>query len=124
MGRSIRPVAMSVLFGVLFCVVLMLVMSVIITTQDIPQSAIEPLAVFAVSVGAFVAGYLCARALRANGLMYGAVCGAVLTVIVLIAGLIAGTGGLGIPALFRTVFLMLSSMLGGVIGVNTKKRRK
>ncbi|MCL2056329.1 MAG: TIGR04086 family membrane protein [Oscillospiraceae bacterium] len=121
--ESIRPIAVSAVCGIIVCALLMLVMSIVITTQDVPHSAIEPMAVFAVSAGALAAGYLCARAMRSGGLVHGGACGLVITLIVLIAGLSAGNS-LGVPALFRIIFIMLSSMMGGVIGVNTRRRKK
>jgi len=121
--ESIRPIAVSVVCGMAACILLMLLMSVLLTTQNIPQSAIEPMALFAISAGAFTAGYLCARAMRSGGLVYGGACGLIITLIVIIAGLSAGNS-LGAPALFRIIFIMLSSMLGGVVGVNTRRRKR
>lgn len=121
---GVRPVAMSVLTGMAVCMALLVIMSVVVTTQNIPQSAIDPMAIFAMSAGAFVSGYLCAGAMRANGLIYGAICGFVITVIVVVAGQFVDGGGLGIPALFRMAFVMLSAMIGGVIRVNTRRRKR
>lgn len=123
-SRSLRPVALSVLIGALFCALLLLLMSVLLSTQNIPQFAIHPMASFAISAGGFVAGFCCAKIMREKGLAYGAFCGAVLTVIVLLAALALKDNGFGIPALLKTAFIMLSSMLGGVLGVNTRRRRK
>jgi putative membrane protein (TIGR04086 family) len=99
-------------------------MSVVVATQNIPHAAIEPMALVAVSAGAFVAGYLCAKAMGAHGLVYGAISGAIILIIVLIAGAAMGNGGWGLPALFRALFIMLSAMIGGVIRVNTGKKRR
>jgi putative membrane protein (TIGR04086 family) len=123
-GRSIRPIAVSVAAGILFSILLLFLMSVVVATQNIPQAAIEPMALFAASAGAFAAGYLCAKAMGANGLLYGAISGAGILLVVLIAGAATGSGGLGIPALVRALFILLSAMIGGVIRVNTGRRRR
>ena len=122
--KSLRPIAVGVFAGILCCIALLLVFSAVLATQNIPQSAIGPMAVFAVSAGGFAAGYLCARMMRANGLMYGAVCGLIITALVLLAGQFSGSGGLGVPALFRGIFITLSAMAGGVVRVNTRRRRR
>lgn len=124
MGRRVRPVAVSVLIGTVFCALVLLLMSVLMSVQNIPQFAVGPMASFAFAAGGLVAGFCCARILRENGLVHGAVCGAALTVIVLLAGLALGDNGFGIPALFKIAFVMLSAMLGGVLGVNSKRRKK
>ncbi|MDL2233165.1 TIGR04086 family membrane protein [Ruminococcaceae bacterium OttesenSCG-928-L11] len=122
-GFSIRPVAFSVLAGVIVCALLMLAMSAVVASRNIPQSAIDPMALAALTLGAFAAGYLCAKLVGSNGLIYGAVCGAILTAIVVLAGMVSGAGGMGVPAVFKAIFIMLAAMLGGVLRVNTKRRR-
>lgn len=124
MVRNVRPIAVSVLIGAVCCALILLLMSVLMSVQSIPQFAVDPMASFALAVGGFVAGLCSARIIRQNGLAYGAVCGAILTVIVLLAGLALPDNGFGIPALLKIAFIMLAAMLGGVMGVNTKKRRK
>lgn len=122
--RCIRPVAISVLIGAVCCALVLLLMSVIVSSQNIPQFAIDPMAIFSICVGGFAAGFCCARIMREGGLAYGALCGVVLTIIVMLAGLAIKDNSFGIPALLKIAFIMLSSMLGGVLGVNTKRRRK
>lgn len=122
--RSIKPIAVSTLVGAIFCIGILLLLSLVVSTQNIPQAMISPMAIFAVSVGSFASGFCCARAMRANGLAYGALCGVIMCTVVLFASLIVSDGGFGIPALLKIAFMMLSSMIGGVMGVNTKHKRK
>lgn len=123
MRRSLKPVALSVLSGVVVCVIILLLFSALISTQNIPHSMINPLATLAISIGAFVAGWLCVRVMREKGLIYGAICGVVMILILLIASAIAGSG-LGMPFLFKAVFALLCSMLGGVASVNKKQKKR
>lgn len=123
-ARHMKPVAISVLIGAVCCALALLLMSLIMTVRSVPQMAVDPMASLALALGGFVAGLCCTRIVRENGLVHGALCGAVFTVIVLLAGLAVKDNGFGIPALLKIAFIMLSSMLGGVLGVNTKRRRK
>jgi putative membrane protein (TIGR04086 family) len=59
--------------------------------------------------------------MRRKGLLYGAVCGVLLTGIVMIAGIALHDGGFGVPMLFKALFLTLPAMLGGVLGVNARR---
>lgn len=123
-GRMLRPVAVSVGIGAIVCIAFLVLFAVIISSRDIPQSAIDPMAIFAVSVGSFVAGLCCARVVRNNGLMCGLVCGVILSVIVMLCGLAVPDNGLGLGALIKVMIMLFSGMLGGVLGVNTKRRKK
>lgn len=122
--RSVRPIAISILLGAACCSLVLLLLSFVITLYSVPQAAIDPMAVLALIIGGFVSGFCCARLLRQRGLLYGAICGALETIIFLMAGFILQDGGFGIPALLKIVFILLSAMLGGILGVNAKKRRR
>jgi putative membrane protein (TIGR04086 family) len=102
----------------------MLLMSLILTVQDIPQRAVGPMSTFAITVGAFAAGFCCTKIQRRQGLAYGAVCGAVLCVISMLASLGYPGGGFGVLSLIKAMFMLLGGMLGGVLGVNTRQKRR
>jgi len=123
-GRMMRPVAVSVVLGALVCVVLLLLFSVVISAGSVPQSAIDPMAVLAVSAGAFASGLSCAKIVKRNGLVCGLCCGVIFSVIVLICSLAVPGGGLGLGALLKTMLMVFSAMLGGVVGINTRRRRR
>jgi len=119
-----KPVLMSVALGVATCVAALLLLSVILAARSVPQSLINPMAVFSISAGALVAGFLCAKVIRRAGLAYGALCGAVFSLVVMLASFGVSDNGFGLTALFKIAFMMFSAMLGGVLGVNTRIRRK
>lgn len=123
-GRGVKPVIISTVSGVAVCIAMLLLFSLILSTQNIPQAAVSPMATAAVSLGALAAGYVCAKMLREKGLMWGLICGVILSFVVLLASFGLSGSGLGIPALFKVVFILLCSMLGGVMGVNTRHKRK
>lgn len=122
--RCIRPVAVSVLIGAVCCTVILVLLSLVLASANIPQFAVDPMASFALAAGGLVAGFCCTKIMGENGLAYGALTGAVMTLVVLLAGLALKDNSFGVPALLKIAYVMLSSMLGGVVGVNTKKRRK
>ena len=123
-SEVLRPVITSVIVGIVVSIIFLLLMSVVLATQNIPQRAIGPMSTFAVSAGAFAAGFACAKIMRKGGLAYGAVSGAALCLIAMLASLTISDGGFGMVALFKLIFMLLSGMLGGVFGVNVKRPRK
>lgn len=123
-GRMLRPVAVSVVLGAIISVVFLLLMSLVVSSRSVPQSMIDPMAIIAMSSGAFVSGLCCARIIHKNGLMCGLICGVIFAAVVLVCSFAVPENSLGLGALLKTMFMLLSSMLGGVLGVNTKKRKK
>jgi putative membrane protein (TIGR04086 family) len=121
MPRSVKPVAVSVLVGAVVSALLLLAMAFVLASRTVPQFAVNPMASFSLAGGGFAAGLCCAKIMRRKGLLYGAVCGALLTMIVLLAGLALRDGAFGVPVLFKALFLMLPAMLGGVLGVNARR---
>jgi len=122
--RNIRPIAVSVVLGAAVTIVILLIMSLVISTVGVPQSLINPMAILAISVGGFVAGICCAKIMRERGLLYGALCGAVLTVILLLSSFAISDNGFGLLALIKAMFILFSAMIGGVLGVNQRRRRR
>ena len=120
----VKPVLISVALGALTCIAVLLLLSFILSARSVPQSLINPLAVFSISSGALVSGFLCAKFIRRAGLAYGALCGAVFSLVVMLASFGVSDNGFGLTALFKIAFMMLSAMLGGVLGVNTRMRRR
>jgi len=121
--QYVRPVAFSVLAGAVACMIVLLIFSFVLSTQNIPQSLVDPMATVSICVGAFVSGLVCGKIIHRKGLVCGLVCGIALSFVLLLASLGISDGGFGIPALFKIVFILLFAMLGGVLGINTRKRR-
>ena len=123
MRHKLRPVVIGLTAGIVVSALLLFLFSILIMRQDTPQRLIEPLAIASLSVGAFFTGLACTRITRRGGLVYGMLCGLLLSGIVLLAGMIAGVGGVGASGIFRVIFITLCSMIGGVMGANARRRR-
>ena len=122
--RMTRPVLTSLAVGVIVCASTLLLFSLVLSARHIPHALINPMAVFAISVGALASGFCCAKLMRQGGLAYGALCGAMFCLVIMIASFGISDDGFGLSALFKVVFMMLSAMLGGVLGVNTRRTRR
>ena len=121
--ENIRPIIIGVMAGIAVCMALWLLFAVIVWTQNVPQSLIEPMAIVSISAGGLAAGFVCARIMRSGGLMYGLIVGAMLSIIMMLIGLGISNNSVGMPELFKTVFIVLSAAIGGVLGVNRGTRR-
>ncbi|MCL2857284.1 MAG: TIGR04086 family membrane protein [Oscillospiraceae bacterium] len=120
----VKPVLTSVAVGAAICAVVLVLLSVLLSARNIPHSLINPMATFAISVGALAAGFCCAKIVRRAGLAYGALCGGVFCLVIMLAGIGMADNGFGLTALFKITFMMICAMLGGVLGVNSSPRRR
>ncbi len=118
----LRPVLVGVAVGLIVCVGALMLMALIVQSVDVPRAAILPLAIVAAAIGAFLAGLTVAAVAKQKGLLLGAVCGLVLWLLILLAGVARYTGVSGEGAALKLAVLLLCGSVGGVLGVNMRKR--
>ena len=88
----------------------------------LPGSAALLFSGAALVIGAFAAGFLTARLLRKKGLLAGAVSGVWMFMLCCVVGAIAGAEFSGGAILFRMIIAVAAAAIGGVVGVNIKRR--
>ncbi len=120
---KIAAYIISVIVGAAATFILMLIFSAIMVGADLPDSFATPFASLSTAVGGLVSGFTASKILKSGGLLNGAVTGGVLFFIILIISLFTDKGGLTLNTLFNFVIIMLSALIGGVWGVNRKKKK-
>jgi putative membrane protein (TIGR04086 family) len=118
----LRPALVGVSVGIIGCVGLLMLMAMVVQSADVPRAAILPLAIAAAAIGAFLAGLTAAAMAGQKGLLMGAACGLALWLLILLAGVARYTGVSGMSALIKLAALVLCGGIGGVLGVNMRKR--
>ena len=121
--RFLRPVIIGAVVGALCCTLLLAVMAAIVASQAIPKAAITPMAIVAAAAGAFFGGFAAARIAKEKGLLIGGACGLLLFILVALAGFAFLKEIRGAYILVKLAVMLVLSALGGVIGVNLRKRR-
>ena len=121
---SYKPLLTGLIVSVLSTMSALLIFSALLTFRDIPPVILPVLSGVAIALGGFLGGLFAARKAGKNGLFFGIITGAALFLILLIASLLISTGGLTVMTLIKLAISVLSSAIGGIIGVNLKNRRK
>lgn len=120
----IRPLGFGVVAGAIGCLLMLLLMAALLLAQDVPQTAVSPLALVAVATGAFVGGFTSARLAGQNGWLMGLLCGLMLFVLLLLVG---GFALLDDPSgsqfLLKLAIVLVTAAVGGIVAVNVGKRR-
>ena len=117
-----RALAVSVAAGVIVTFLILSAFAALMSVRDLPHSAVVPMSIFGVAAGTILAGYCCASILRERGLLWGLSCGAVIFLLALFCELMLLGQPVGVLALYKFIIYAASGMIGGVLGVNKKRR--
>ena len=120
---SVTSVLVGVVGALLVSLLLLSMFSIVMTIRDLPSVVILLLACVSIAGGAFVGGMVAARLIRNRGLLTGAVTGLTFFLILYLTGLIMHQAGMDVWLLVKVAVAMLAGGIGGITGVNMRKRR-
>jgi|GEM_PF-5457724 len=110
--------------GVLLSMVLLLVFSLMINADKIPQDSVYPLAMSSVLIGGAFSGIIGARKMKNRKLLFGFLSGIVFFVLFLLIGLLESGGMFSFKTAVLTLLIaIVGSTIGGFLSP-VKKRRK
>lgn len=121
---GIKSVIIGLAFSMILSVVLIFIFAWILFSSSMPESASGAI-IFAVSlVSAFAGGLVCARMTKNRGLIFGALIGFLYFAVLYVISCFLGMRPDFAPAsVSMIIFGIGSGALGGVIGVNTVKKK-
>ena len=117
------PLGVGTGVGVLVCVVILLIAAAIMTTGVFPTTAVTAVSLVAAAIGAFVGGFVAAKLSCQRGLLYGAGVGLLMFLLIMVVGIAVSQELRGAMMLLKAALTIGIGALGGVVGVNVKKRR-
>ena len=120
----VKAVGISVLLGAACIAVLLLLFSIVMVTNDVPAFAIDICTSVSLGLGTLLAGYLAARILRSNGIVVGAVTAAVLFAVLFFISLIFVYRAITIVMLTKFAICLICGIIGGILGVNHKSKKR
>ena len=113
----------GIVLGVLVNILLLLIFAAVILLADIDRAFAQPLSSIVLGVGGFVAAIYTAKKIGGKGYLVGLIIGLLSFVVVTLIGLIINKNGLTKASVFRFIISFLSSVIGGIIGVNKKTQK-
>ncbi len=111
------------ILGVLGTLAAMLIFAAVLLFLNIDRAYATPFATISLAVGCFIASRYTAKKIGDKGYLIGIIIGAVLFVFITALSLIVGNS-LSLNTFFHFVIIMLSSIVGGIMGVNKDKHKK
>ncbi|MBQ2676647.1 MAG: TIGR04086 family membrane protein [Clostridia bacterium] len=119
-----KPILWGVLAGAVVTVIFMFLFAAVLTFSDMSDSAAAVMSMISLAVGSLAAGFVASKLFGKNGLFVGVATGAVLFIIVMIVSMLLSSTGFTIQSVIKLVLTLISGAVGGVAGVNLKKRKK
>jgi len=121
-GELCRPVGVGLLAAVATMVIIIAAFSLFfVIIESIAQSAIVPMSLLAAGLGCFIGSFICTSFTRCRGVLFGAVIGFAVFVIIWLIGLLGGEF-FGSRTVIKFVLLLLCGCFGGYLGCNSKRR--
>lgn len=123
--HALKAVVIGASAGALLLVLFLLVISgILVAAKSLPQNLLSPIVLVACGLSSFFAGYVCVRIARMRGMLYGILTGLLLFTVVFVEGVIAVNEPLSFEALVKGLLMTLCGAVGGIIGVNKRRKRK
>ena len=119
-----KPLLVGTVAGVVTAVAVMLLCALAVSCFSLPTAAMRAMAILTVAAGGFVGGYGAARTLRKKGLLIGVTVGVLLALILTVAGVLFTKEAPAMQSLSKFAILIVSAMIGGILGVNAKSKRR
>lgn len=120
----IKQILIGSACGIAATLLLVLIFGMVLTFSGMPLTIAPVLSVIALGIGSFVAGFISSKLTKSQGLIKGIVCGIVFAVLMVLIGLIFIKDSIGIFTLVKFIVIFLLSAFGGILGVNSKIRRR
>ena len=120
----VKPLLFGAIFGLVIIILVLMLLALIMSFGVLPISAAPALSSVSVAIGAFFAGFIAAKKFGKNGILIGALCGAVLFALFTIIGLAAFATAPSASTLIRLIVFVTAAAVGGIIGVGGQDKRK
>ncbi len=127
--NRLADVSKAIIFGVsigcIICIILFTISSMLfIFSKSLPQNLISYIVIVIMAVCSFFAGYFTAKIYKSNGLLYGAVSGLIIFLIIFFSGSIILQQTATTQTFLKFILSTLMGATGGVVGVNKKVKKR
>ena len=120
--ESIKTILKGSIISMILTLLLLFLFATLLTYTNISENTIPAVIIVITAISLLVGSSIASRKIKRNGLMNGAMIGAIyLLTIYTISSIASGTFGMNLKSIIMIVVGILFGVLGGILGVNTKK---
>lgn len=123
-NETIKSLTIGVILGTAVISLLLIFCALLMSLGVIGIDFANICSTLSISIGAFIAGFFTLKKLKKNGLVTGLILGGILFLIFTCISLIATLSAPSLLTLLKGIITVISSAIGGILGVNISNKRK
>lgn len=120
----IKPILIGSIISILSAGVLLFIFALVITKIDLPFSLITPISVAILGFSTLIGSFIGAKGFGRKGFFVGLCISLVIFITLLLLNLSIEPQGFGTVAVAKAITILITGVVGGVLGVNKKKSAK
>ena len=114
----------SVLVGLILTMLSLFAAAALCLATDMSESYSTLVAGICLGIGTMLSGFFSGKKIRSFGLVNGMICGLISYAIIFLFSLFLSENGFSAISLSHLLIALISSSIGGVLGVNSLQKRK
>ena len=119
-----KVILKSAVIGIIVTAVLMFIFSFIIMYGQLDRAYASAIATVCIAFGTLTAAYFAAKSIGEKGYAVGMLTALIFFIIVTVIGFAINGNNFSINTLFHFIIMLLSGLIGGILGVSKKQKRK
>ena len=123
-GIGLGFVIKTVIWGVITTALFILLFSLFMYISQMGYEYATVFATVSLAAGTFASAFYAAKKIGKKGFLTGLIVGGITFLLVTVVSLIVDNGSVTSNTLFHFIIIMLSSLIGGIIGVNRAVNKK
>lgn len=123
-GSMIKPLIWGLLCCAISISLLFVIASLIISRFDVPIPSISTIVLVCAGISSFLGGYVSAKIYKRQGLIIGFLSGLLFALVIIICSLLEAGSLISVQNLIKYIVILVAAMLGGILGVNHRKKRR
>ncbi len=112
----------SLIIIICICLALCAIFALILFGTNIDKSLIPAFSTICLSISAFCGSFFLSKKIKKKGYIIGIVCGGIIYLITFIVSVFL-SGDFTYNTIFRLIIIIISSVIGGVMGVNKLSKK-
>ncbi len=120
--ENILTILKGTMISILLTLILLFVFAIVLTYTTVAENTIPAVIIVITAISLLIGSSIVGRRAKRNGLMNGAIIGMIyLSLIYVISSILGGSFSIGIKSIIMIIVGIFFGILGGIVGVNSKK---
>lgn len=122
-NQMAKPLIIGIVVSLITSIAIIAICAIAVTNLSVSDDALLVMTLISMGLGAFIGGIVSAKIYKQKGFLIGALNGIAFFLITTIISIAVNPAAITIISLIKLLIFVLSSMIGGVIGVNINHKR-